>query len=95
MVSDKKRLDNIKKVHITRCRGKEVYCSYCGDYIGKGKIALSIYRLLDHGNKNVWIHAGCIDEFIEYVKTLKEENLNAFVVQGVEPEIQEELEDGI
>lgn len=75
-----------KDINITRPRSDYVYCSYCGEYIGKGNYAVSIgkYRLKDRvtgHHSNCWVHINCINDLKDKTLDTYEKNRKYIVVE--------------
>lgn len=78
-----KRIRLNKNIQFSRCKtnSNNQYCSYCGERIGKGNIALSIIKKCSN-RLNVWIHISCIEKFADDIKKFKKDKLKEILVES-------------
>ena len=71
-----------KTIGFTRCTTDSHYqhCSYCGDSIGKGNIALSIVKKCT-SRLNAYICFNCIEPFAKDIIKFKKENISEVLAE--------------
>jgi hypothetical protein len=57
-------------------------CCYCGEFIGKGNIGLSLRKVCQQ-TFNVWIHLSCIEKFAEDIVNFKKENMKELLLENL------------
>jgi len=73
-----------KTIGFSRCKVEGYQrCSYCGEFIGKGNIALSIRKICSNP-LNVWIHIGCIKSFCKDIIKFQKENYKEILAESIE-----------